>query len=67
MAGNFSGRTVLLTPLAGIPFNSRAVEIMQDRNFKDPTPFPDKLLIAVSGPQADLAGTKGELAVRHTR
>ena len=35
------------------------MEIMQERNFKDPTAFPDKLLIAVSSPDADLAGTKG--------
>ena len=38
MAGNFFWQNSFLTPLAGIPFNSRAMEIMQERNFKDPTP-----------------------------
>lgn len=59
MAGNFFWQNSFLTPLAGIPFNSRAMELLQERNFKDPTAFPDKLLIAVSGPEADIAGTKG--------
>ena len=58
-AGDFLWQNSFLTPLAGIPFNSRAMELLQERNFKDPTAFPDKLLIAVSGPDADLAGTKG--------
>ena len=59
MAGNFFWQNSFLTPLAGIPFNSRAMELLQERNFKDPTAFPDKLLIAVNGPEADIAGSKG--------
>ena len=59
MAGNFFWQNSFLTPLAGIPFNSRAMELLQEPTFKDPTAFPDKLLIAVSGPEADIAGTKG--------
>ena len=35
------------------------MELLQEHNFKDPTAFPDKLLITVSGPDADLEGTKG--------
>ena len=55
-AGNLFYQNSFLVPLAGVPFNRQSMEILRDRNFKEPGAFPDKLRVAVPGPEYD-AGT----------
>lgn len=58
-AGNLFWQDSFLVPIAGIPMNTQAMTMMMQRNFKDPCPFPDKLVVAVSGVDYDAAGRLG--------
>ena len=46
MAGNFFWQNSLQVPLAGVPLNSRAIQLLVDRNFAEPCPFPMNMVVA---------------------
>ncbi len=58
-AGNFFWQDSFLVPLAGVPLNPQSVAILRDRNFKEPVAFPDKLVVAASGPEYDAGSHLG--------
>ena len=58
-AGNFFYQNSFLVPLAGVPLNRQSMDILRDRNFKEPIAFPDKLLVAIPGAGYDAGAHLG--------
>eukprot|EP00971_Amphidinium_carterae_P182748 3626584-Amphidinium_carterae.1 len=59
MAGNFFWQNSLQVPLAGIPLNPRAIQLLMERDFAEPTPFPGKLVVGFHSADYDSNGYKG--------
>ena len=47
MAGNLLWLNVFRPPLAGVPINASGVDILMNRNFREPVSFPAPLMVAV--------------------
>ena len=46
-AGNFFWQDLFWVPLAGVPVNRRSIDVLVNRNFKEPIVFPEKIIIAL--------------------
>ena len=59
MAGNFFWQNSLQVPLAGVPLNSRSIQLLVDRNFAEPCPFPMNMVVAFPSADYESNGHKG--------